>query len=70
MVLLRLARRGQPRTIPSAVPDGFGSGRRIIRNALNNPINPARIGISRAICSASGRASVLIRMISALVAGG
>ena len=37
----------QPRTEPSAAPDGFGSGRRIIRNELNNPISPARIGIEQ-----------------------
>ena len=55
---------------PSADPDGFGSGSRIIRNELNSPINPARIGMSRAICRASGRASVLIRMISAWVCRG
>ena len=61
---------GQPRTMPSAVPDCLGSGSRIIRNELNSPISPARIGMSRAICRASGLASVLIRMISALVAGG
>ena len=65
------ARRwNQPKIIPSADPDGFGSGRRIIRNELNSPISPARIGISSATCRASGRASVLIRMISAWVCRG
>ena len=41
--------RGQPRRVPSAAGDGLGSGRRIIRNELNRPMSPARIGIRRAI---------------------
>ena len=38
----------QPKAIPSAEPDGAGSGRRIIRNELNSPMRPARIGTSSA----------------------
>ena len=58
------AEASQPSAIPSAALDGAGSGSRIIRNALSSPIRPARIGISSATCSASGRASVLMRRIS------
>ena len=47
-----------------------GVGRRIMRNELTRPTRPARNGISRAICSASGRASVLIRMISCWIGSG
>jgi MFS superfamily sulfate permease-like transporter len=43
-----LPRVSQPRAIPSTEPDGLGSGRRIIRNELNSPMRPARIGTSRA----------------------
>jgi len=39
--------RDQPRVVPSA-PDDLGSGRRIMRNELNNPMRPARIGMSKA----------------------
>ena len=41
-------RQGQPMTIPSAEPEDTGSGSRIIRNELNNPTSPARIGMSSA----------------------
>src|SRR6185437_15839952 len=37
-----LRRGSQPKIIPSPDPDGFGSGRRIIRNEVNNPSRPAR----------------------------
>ena len=40
--------RGQPKAIPSAEADGVISGRRIMRNELNNPTRPARIGTSSA----------------------
>jgi hypothetical protein len=46
--------------MPSAAPVGAGSGSRIIPNALNRPISPARIGISSGTRSARGRASVLL----------
>src|SRR3954471_5195468 len=62
-------RAGHPRTIPSVAPDGAGSGSRIMRDALNRPSRPARIGISSATCSARGRASVLMAMISSCTAG-
>jgi phosphohistidine phosphatase SixA len=42
------ASRSQPRTIPSAERDGVGSGRRIMRNELNSPRRPARIGTTSA----------------------
>jgi hypothetical protein len=38
----------QPRAIPSTEPDGVISGKRIMRNELNNPTSPARIGTSSA----------------------
>jgi 8-oxo-dGTP diphosphatase len=38
----------QPNTIPSAEPDGAGSGRRIMRNEVNSPRRAARIGMSSA----------------------
>ena len=43
-----LTPHGQPKAIPSTEPDGVGSGRRIMRNELNNPMSPARIGTSSA----------------------
>ena len=54
----------QPRSVPSPESVVSGSGMRLMRNELNSPMRPARIGMSRAICRASGRASVLMRMIS------
>ena len=42
----------------------MGSGNRTIRNELNRPISPARIGISYATCNARCRASVLMLRIS------
>ena len=48
----------------SAVSDGAGSGRRIMRNPFRSPSRPARIGTISAIWRASGRASVLMSMIS------
>ena len=48
-VATRVARlHGQPSAMPSAPLDGLGSGRRIIRNELNRPMSPARIGTSSA----------------------
>ena len=40
--------RRQPKAIPSAEADGVISGRRNIRNELNNPARAARIGMSNA----------------------
>ena len=62
------ARGDQPRTVSDF--GAGGSGCRIIRSELSRPSSPARIGISRATCRAMGRASVLIRMISASISGG
>ena len=33
-------------TIPSPEPDGVGSGKRIMRNELNSPMSPARMGMT------------------------
>ena len=64
-------RRGaQPSTMPSVSADGVGSGRRIIRNEKNSPSRAARIGMARATCRASGRASVLMRMTSSWISAG
>ena len=60
----------QPKTMPSPELDGAGSGSRIIRNEVTNPRSAARSGTSSATWSAKGRASVLIRMISAWTSAG
>ena len=39
---------GQPTTSPSTSLDGFGSGRRNMRNELSSPMSPAMIGMSSA----------------------
>ena len=44
----------QPKVMPSMDALGTGSGMRIMRNELINPMRPARIGTSRANCSARG----------------
>jgi MFS family permease len=44
----RSASGDQAKAVASPGPDGAGSGRRIIRNELNSPSSPARIGMSSA----------------------
>ena len=61
---IMLHARHQPKTIPSPLSDGAGSGSRIIRNELTNPQIAARSGMRSATWSAIGRASVLIQRIS------
>ena len=58
-------RPGQPNAAPSAAADGTTSGWRTIRNETNRPMSPARSGTSSATWRATGRTSVLMRMISA-----
>ena len=57
---------GQPSAIPSTSLTGSGSGWRRILNEMTSPARPASSGTRSAICRASGRASVLMWMISAL----
>lgn len=69
-VVASMRRRQAQTSAISAPSDGAGSGRRIIRKALRKPSRPARIGMASATCRASGRASVLMRTISARTSGG
>src|SRR5262249_29158315 len=55
----------QPKAIPSMSAAGFTSGRRTIANEDSKPSRPAISGTNSATWSANGRASVLMRMISA-----
>ena len=61
----RRPRIPQPRPTPSSDATGLTYGIRTIRNEVTRPRSPAMSGTSSATCSEIGRASVLIRMISA-----
>ena len=62
--------RRQPPSTASAAADGSGSGSRVIRKPTRRPRSAAKRGTSSAICSAIGRASVLMRRISSSTSGG
>ena len=61
---------GQPPSTISAAPEGFGSGSRVIRKPFARPSSAASSGTSNAICSALGRAIVLMWRISAWTSSG
>ena len=67
--LLPATRIRQPKANPSATAD-FGSGNRRIRSEFSKPMSAASSGTSRATWSATGLASVLMRMISSWISAG